>query len=183
MVNKALNILTSISDNENFIPILIPQMEVAIRELIPFSDEEKSSLNENIFMILVAFMKKTETITNNQLLIFDIIPKLFYSSYHKKFEFSFEPLQLYIFYGHHIFSNTPQAIKTIIEMAIEGISTIDTKGVKYNEANHCEGVLLLQSLMVGCGKVFEMEVWKVIMNALIKRYESPAPKNNFLKAK
>ena len=114
MINKALNVMSYISDSDNFIPALMPQIEAALIELMPYSDEEKSSLNENIFMILVAFMKKTQYITTNQLTIFDIIPKLFYSSYKKKFDFSFEPLQLYIFYGHSIFCNTPQAIQTII---------------------------------------------------------------------
>lgn len=89
IINKALNIITSISDNDNFIPVLIPEIEAAIIELIPFLDEEKSSLNENIFMILTTFIKKTSTITNNQLAIFDIIPKLFYSSYQRKFDFAF----------------------------------------------------------------------------------------------
>ena len=63
------------------------------------------------------------------------------------------------------------------------MNTADTKEVKYNEANHCEGVLLLQSLILGCGKVFDREIWRVIVNGLIKRYESRIPKNNFLKAK
>ena len=48
-----------------------------------------------------------------------------------------------------------QAIKSIIEMAAASMNTLEGKGIRRTEADNCEGVLLLQSLILGCGKVFD----------------------------
>lgn len=46
--------------------------------------------------------------------MFDIIPKLYYSSYNKQFGHAFETLQIFIYYGGQILAGNPQAIKGII---------------------------------------------------------------------
>lgn len=46
--------------------------------------------------------------------MFDIIPKLFYSAYEKKFGQTFETLQIFMFYGKDILFTNIAAIKTII---------------------------------------------------------------------
>ncbi len=64
--------------------------------------------------------------------MFDIIPKLFYSSYEKLFCHSFDTLQAFIFYGKDILSSSPKAIKTIIDMGITSMNTFEGKNTKYN---------------------------------------------------
>lgn len=130
-----------------------------------------------------SFIKRSKQITQNQLQMFDIIPKLFYSSYEKIFCHSFDTLQAFIFYGKDILSSTPKAMKTIIEMGITSMNMLEGKDIVYKEADNCEGVLVLQSLILSCGKSFDNEMWMVIMNSLSKRIENPVPKTNFLKAK
>ena len=78
-------------------------------------------------MMLSSFIKKSKSITQNQLIMFDIIPKLFYSSYHKQFGHAFETLQFFIFYGGQILAGNIQAIKTIIEMAVTSMTTLEGK--------------------------------------------------------
>ena len=101
-----------------------------------------------------SFIKKAEAVTQNQLVMFEIIPKLFYNQYDHMFAHSFETLQIFMFYGSNILGGAPQAMKMIIEMGINGMDTIKTKKRTKNEAENCEGVLILHSLMLSCGNSF-----------------------------
>ena len=65
-------------------------------------------------------------------------------------------------------------------MAITAMNTFTSK---HNEADHCEGVLILHSLILACGKAFNEEIWMTISKAFLSRYESHPPKNSFLQAK
>ena len=49
------------------------------------------------------------------------------------------------------------------------MNAIQGKGINCNEADNCEGVLIIQSLILSCGKAFNHEMWVVIMNSLINR--------------
>jgi hypothetical protein len=183
IINKSWNVITEICENEKFIPMLIGEIEEAILPLLPFADGEKFDYEENIFMMMSSFIRKAEKITQNQLQMFDIIPKLFYSTYHRQFGHSFETLQIFINYGGDILNNSPQAIRTIIEMAIGSFTAEEEKGRRRTEADNCEGVILLHSLMLACGKTFDAEMWMVVATSLHKRLEHPPVKTNHLKAK
>ena len=74
-------------------------------------------------MMLTSFINLSKQITNNQLIMFDIIPKLFYSTYHKNFGHSFETLQIFIYYGGEILKSNPAAVKAMIEMGITSMNT------------------------------------------------------------
>lgn len=115
--------------------------------------------------------------------MFDIIPKLFYSSYNRQFGHSFETLQIFINYGGEILKNSPQAIRTIIEMSIASLTAVEEKGRRRTEADNCEGVILLHSLMLACGKTFDAEMWLVVATNLHKRLDQPLVKTKHLKAK
>ena len=73
--------------------------------------------------MLTAFIRKSKQITHNQLIMFDIIPKLFYSTYDKQFGHAFETLQIFIFYGGQILTSNLQAMKSIIEMTGASMNT------------------------------------------------------------
>ena len=56
--------------------------------------------------------------------MFEIIPKLFYTQYKRFFGHSFQTLQTFMLYGYNILANAPQAIDTIIDMAVCSMNTV-----------------------------------------------------------
>ena len=59
-VNKAWNIITDITENELFIPTLIPQIEELVMPLLPFIDDKfEFDYEENILMMMSSFIKKS----------------------------------------------------------------------------------------------------------------------------
>ena len=41
------------------------------------------------------------------------------------------------------------------------------------EADNCEGVLVLQSLIIACGACFDEEMWNILASSTTKRLHSP----------
>lgn len=183
-INKAWNIITDITENDIFIPDLIPEIEVLINPLLPFIDEKfELDYEENILMMMSSFIKRAQAVTQNQLNMFDIIPRLFYNQFDHMFIFSFETLQIFMFYGSNILSAAPQAMQTIIDMGVASMNTIQGKTRRHNEAENCEGVLIIQSLILSCGNSFTYEMWMGIIKAVTRRLEEPTVKNDILKSK
>jgi len=50
-------------------------------------------------MLMSAFIGKSHQVTQNQLKMFEIIPKVFYNQYKAVFGHSFETMQTFIYYG------------------------------------------------------------------------------------
>ena len=71
-----------------------------------------------------SFMQKSKSVTHNQLTMFEIIPKLFYTQYKRYFGHSFQTLQTFMLYGSSILASAPQAIDTIIDMAVCSMNTV-----------------------------------------------------------
>lgn len=58
--------------------------------LLPFIDEKfEFDYEENIFMMMSSFISKAKAVTQNQLVMFDIIPRLFYNQYDRMFVHAF----------------------------------------------------------------------------------------------
>lgn len=82
MVNKCWNVISGVYQSPNFIPKLIMDIENAILPLLPFIDGQSNyDFEEDIFMMMSSFIEKSKKVTANQLTMFEIIPKLFYSQY------------------------------------------------------------------------------------------------------
>lgn len=64
--------------------------------------------------------------------MFEIIPKLFYTQYEHRFGHAFETLHMFIYYGNVILASAPQAIKSIIDMAVCNMNTIEIKNSHRN---------------------------------------------------
>jgi len=61
-----------------------------------------------------SFISKSKSVTQSELVMFEIIPRLFYTQYERRFGHAFETLHIFIFYGSGILASAPQAISTII---------------------------------------------------------------------
>ena len=74
--------------------------------------------------MMTSFIRKSKAVTQNQLIMFDIIPKLFYNAYNRLFLESFETLQVFILYGSDLLAGAHQAMNIIIDMCIVSMETI-----------------------------------------------------------
>lgn len=75
-------------------------------------------------MMMTSFIRKSKNVTQNELIMFEIIPKLFYTQYKRLFGHSFETLHIFILYGSNILASAPQAMNVIIDMCICSMETI-----------------------------------------------------------
>ncbi len=91
-------------------------------------------------------------------------------------------MQNFIFYGKQILSVSPEAVKTILEMAHIGYSSKKYKEKPIDECDNCQGVLVAQSLVLTCGDIFTLDQWVPLIKSIISQIEKPI-KNDFLKAK
>jgi hypothetical protein len=147
------------------------------------TDKTNFDYEENILILMSSFISKSKKVTNSELTMLEIIPNLFYSQYKHRFGHAFETLHVFILYGSNILAVAHEAIKAIIDMAICSMNTIIIDEEPRNEAENCEGVLLLQSLILSCGNAFSTENWVQIATALTKRLECPLVKGNILRSK
>ena len=89
-INKCWNIISDIAENELFIPKYINEIENAVMPLLGFIDGKRElDYEENIFLMMTSFISKSQAVTQNELIMFDIIPKLFYTQYNRLFAHSF----------------------------------------------------------------------------------------------
>lgn len=68
-------------------------------------------------------------------------------------------------------------------MAIVSMNTKSYKNTDRSDSHCCQGVLLLQNLIVCCGETFTKEVWEPIVAALISKLEDGSIETTLLKAK
>lgn len=92
--------------------------------------------------------------------MFEIVPKIFYGQYCCRFGQAFHTIQLFIYYGSDVLRNSFNAIEAIVRMALTSITQTEYKKKPIGECENCEGVLILQSLIVKCGDLFTHEMWK-----------------------
>lgn len=74
-----------------------------------------------------------------------------------------------MYYGSAILASAPQAIKAIIDMALYSMNTIKINDYSRTESENCEGVLVLQSLILSCGNSFSNENWIEVAKSLNSR--------------
>lgn len=68
-------------------------------------------------------------------------------------------------------------------MAVCNMNTIKFKDCDRNESENCEGVMILQSLILSCSNCFTTEIWVETAMALTKRLENPPVKGHILHSK
>ena len=109
------------------------------------------------------------------------MPTIIYNNQHLLHD-AFEFIQLFIFYGAESLMSSPELIKNMILLGNNAMNE-EKVNAKITEANSCEGVLILQSLMIACGRCFSDEMWMVITNNNIKRLHNPPIHYDFLRSK
>ena len=128
--------------------------------LLPFIDGVHNyDYEQNILMMMTSFISKSGSVNQNELIMFEIIPKLFYSKYEYSFGHAFQTLNVFILSGSQIIIGSPQALKAIIDMAVCCMNTVKTEKSIKNEGENAYGVILLQSLILSCGNFFTPEIW------------------------
>ena len=75
-------------------------------------------------------------------------------------------LQNIIFLGKQTLGNNVQLIKTLVLLCIESLNTKTANEKPRSEADQCEGVLVLQSLIISCGEYFDNELWTMITKCI-----------------
>ena len=108
-------------------------------------------------------------VTANQLKMFEIIPKIFYNQYMGIFGHSFQTMQVFIFYGFSILKEYPAAIQSIVHMGLTSLSHTKYKTKLLSESDNCEGVLLLQSLIIQCGLSINNQIYQEIADIVCKK--------------
>jgi hypothetical protein len=91
-----------------------------------------------------SFIKHSKRVSNFVLEMYHIIPLVFYKQYHGRFGHSFETLQLFIFYGKDILLAKRNILQEIIEMCLFSMKLPE-------DVDSCEGIFLLQSLILSLG--------------------------------
>ena len=101
--------------------------------------------------------------------MFEIIPKIFYGQYECRFGHAFHTIQLFIEHGHQLLIDSPTALKSILEMSITSLSSLEYKKRILSESENAEGVLILHSLMLRCGAALTKEMLGAVATSVVGR--------------
>jgi hypothetical protein len=150
--NKCWNIIREIGESEHFIPRLIAPIEAEVLKLQKYLQKpEEVDFEEDFLLLCTSFIKKCKKITANQLSLFECFSKIF-ERYGYTFGHMFETMSYFIFYGSDILKGSPNAVDYAVQICIKSVMLPESP--KANEADQCQGALLLQSLIICSSEAF-----------------------------
>lgn len=102
--------------------------------------------------------------------IIETIPKGFYTGRNKySLISSFDFLQQVAYFGRDIMLANLGMTKTLVLLCLDSINTRTANQQPRQEADQCEGVLTLQSILLSCGAALDGDVWQMLAKNLTER--------------
>jgi hypothetical protein len=132
---------------------------------------------------MINALKTTANSTDFDLQALAVAKKRFYQG-RKPYSLktSFELLQNVVYYGEAVLAKNAQHIKDILEMCVLSIQQLTANNLPRTESEFCEGVFLMQSLMLAEANLFSLEMWSVCLQCLASKLEGSPIAFDFLKS-
>ncbi|KAL4471311.1 hypothetical protein ABPG73_018224 [Tetrahymena malaccensis] len=168
-INKCWNIIRDMSENKFIVPQYIDHILEQLRPLLQCVQyPDKIEFDEDIILLVGSFIyhqKAVNPICSDLITCFPLILKK--QSY--VFAQLFKTLNNVIIYGQQFLIQNVNHLQLIIKMAYD---TMFSDSHKSSDSDKAEGAAILQLIIQSLGNNLTDEMWKVIFNAAIQRFQN-----------
>lgn len=178
------HILTEVASSQYLMPGMCSKLEEVLLPLLSMSDgSSELHIDDNLYQLGCALIKRKLHVGQFEIKLLETIPKSFYTDKNKySLLGSFELIQNIIFLGSEILGANIPAMKTLVLLCIDSINTKTANEKPRSESDQCEGVLTLQSLLISCGRFFDLEMWNMVAKNIAQKISSNTVFYDFYKA-
>jgi hypothetical protein len=178
IIQKCWNIIRNVSGNE-FVPAdhMLQLENILLPLIMMLNNPKKLSFEDEIIIVILGIIRKTNTISETQWQIFQILPYL-QSKQENSLQSLLKLINLIVIHGKGHLQDSPDKLSSLVSIALQALYSKKSGQIK--ESYNSEGALLLQLLLSSFTGFLDKYLEKILFD-VVSRYINPPIHNLFLK--